>query len=46
MGTGGPGGMGTSDLKVNSGDIYYLENRAAVVRSSAQTEDIKVVIQI
>ena len=46
MGAGGPGGMGTSDLKVNSGDIYYLENRAAVVRSSAQTEDIKVVIQI
>ncbi len=29
-----------------SGDILYIENRAAVDRSASQTEDIKIIIQI
>ena len=29
-----------------SGDLLYIENRAAVTRSSSQTEDIKVIITI
>lgn len=35
-------------LKVNnlSGDIIYLDNRAAIERADAQTEDIKVIIQL
>jgi len=34
------------DAKPFSGDILYIENRAAVMRASSQTEDIKVVIGI
>ena len=40
------GGMGTNNLFPDKFDIYYLENRAPVIRSGAQTEDIKVVISI
>ena len=29
-----------------SGDIFYIDNRAAVERSNEQTEDIKVIIQL
>lgn len=29
-----------------SGDILYLDNRAAIVRSSGETQDIKIVIQL
>tara|TARA_Y100000389_G_C17470122_1_gene529647 strand:- start:2165 stop:3532 length:1368 start_codon:yes stop_codon:yes gene_type:complete len=29
-----------------SGDVLYIENRARVIRSSAQTEDIKVIITV
>ena len=36
----------SSDINPFSGDILYLENRAAITRSSAQTEDIKVIIQL
>ena len=46
-------GAGTADsatvpLDINklTGDILYVENRAAIDRSSSQTEDIKVIIQI
>ena len=37
-----------TNLKVNrlSGDILYLDNRAAIERSIEQTEDIKVIIQL
>jgi hypothetical protein len=37
-----------STLKVNnlSGEIIYLDNRAAVERADEQTEDIKVIIQL
>lgn len=31
---------------VGSGDILYVENRAAILRSADQTEDIKIVIQL
>ena len=40
------GGMGTNNVFPDKFDIYYLENRAPVIRSGAQTEDIKVVISI
>ena len=46
-------GAGTADsaavtLDINrlTGDILYIENRAAIDRSAEQTEDIKVIIQI
>lgn len=29
-----------------SGDVLYIENRASVVRSASQTEDIKVIITV
>lgn len=29
-----------------TGDVLYIDNRAAVTRSSAQTEDIKIIIQL
>jgi len=48
-----PGSTGTlssiidsSDIDNLSGDLLYLENRAAVIRSANQTEDIKVIIQL
>lgn len=48
-----PGAAGTlssiidsSDIDNLSGDLLYLENRAAVIRSANQTEDIKVIIQL
>jgi hypothetical protein len=48
-----PGATGTlssiidsSDIDNLSGDLLYLENRAAVIRSANQTEDIKVIIQL
>lgn len=37
------GGRG-AEVDAFSGDILYIENRAAIVRSSAQTEDIKIVL--
>lgn len=46
-------GAGTADsaavtLDINrlTGDILYIENRAAIDRSAEQTEDIKVIVQI
>jgi hypothetical protein len=29
----------------NSGDILYIDNRAPILRSSVQSEDVKVIIQ-
>lgn len=34
------------DINIWSGDIHYLENRAAVERDAASTEDVKIVIQL
>ena len=36
----------TLQVDAYSGEILYIENRARVVRSTAQTEDIKVIISI
>ena len=40
------GGAGVMDVFPQSFDVFYIENRAPVVRDAAQTEDIKVVISI
>ena len=29
-----------------TGDLLYIDNRAAITRSAEQTEDIKIVIQV
>ena len=49
----GPGGgtatldsAGVSEVNKASGDLLYIENRAPVERSNAQSEDIKVVITL
>jgi len=51
--TGSGSGSATVDSAVkasavdpHSGDLLYIENRARVIRSSAQTEDIKVIITV
>ena len=36
--------FGTTDIY--SGDLLYIENRARIVRSSVQTEDIKVILTV
>jgi len=46
------GGTGTvvtdsaGDVEQISGELLYLDNRAAIVRATDQTEDIKIVIQL
>jgi hypothetical protein len=40
------GTFGLGDIDFNSGEILYIENRAAIARSVDQTEDIKIVIQL
>ena len=43
----GVGGFNNSGaIDPFSGDLLYIENRAKVVRSTDQTEDIKVIIEI
>jgi len=51
--SGSLGGSGTIDsgnlfgtADIYSGDLLYIENRARIVRSSAQTEDIKVILTV
>lgn len=51
--SGSLGASGTVDsgnlfgtVDVYSGDLLYIENRARIVRSSAQTEDIKVILTV
>lgn len=34
------------DINIWSGDVYYIENRAAIERDAASTEDVKIVIQL
>ena len=36
----------SGDINIWSGDIHYIENRAAVERDPASTEDVKIVIQL
>ena len=35
-----------SDINIFKGDLLYIDNRAAVQRDAAQTEDLKIVIQL
>ena len=51
--TGSLGGSGVIDsgdlfstVDIYSGDLLYIENRARIVRSESQTEDIKVIITV
>jgi len=51
--TGNLGASGTVDsgnlfgsIDIYSGDLLYVENRARIVRSSAQTEDIKIILTV
>jgi len=51
--SGSLGASGTIDsgnlfgtIDIYSGDLLYIENRARIVRSSAQTEDIKVILTV
>ena len=39
-------GDSADDIKLLSGELLYIENRAPVTRSTDQTEDIKVVITL
>jgi hypothetical protein len=34
------------DVDPNSGEVMYIDNRAAIQRSADQTEDIKIIIQL
>lgn len=45
-GTGTLDSAQTADIDLNSGEILYIENRAAISRAVDQTEDIKIVIQL
>jgi hypothetical protein len=38
--------INTADIDHMTGEILYLENRAAITRDADQTEDIKVIIQL
>ena len=38
-------GLASPEIKQNSGDIIYIENRKKIVRSNDQIEDIKLVIE-
>lgn len=46
----GSGVIGTAinsgDINKFKGEIFYIDNRAAIERSAAQTEDLKVIIQL
>jgi len=46
----GSGVIGTpltrGDINKFKGEIFYIDNRAAIERSSAQTEDLKIIIQL
>lgn len=51
--TGSLGGTGTVDsgnlfslVDIYSGDLLYIENRARIIRSEVQTEDIKIIITV
>lgn len=37
---------GITDIDKFSGELFYIDNRAAIVRDADQTEDIKIVIQL
>ena len=45
-GSGSLDSAGDADVNLTSGEVLYVENRAAIARSTDQTEDIKIVIQL
>ena len=45
-GTGTLDSAQVADIDFTSGEILYIENRAAIARATDQTEDIKIVIQL
>ena len=36
----------SADIDLSSGEILYIDNRAAITRSAAQQEDFKIIIQL
>lgn len=38
--------LGEAEVKAFSGELLYIENRSAVERNTAQTEDIKIIVQL
>jgi len=38
-------GSSTGEYMANSGEVVFIENRAAITRSESQTEEIKIIIQ-
>ena len=36
----------SADIDLSSGEILYIDNRAAISRSAAQQEDFKIIIQL
>lgn len=45
-GTGTLDSAQVADVNLTSGEVLYIENRAAISRAADQTEDIKIVIQL
>lgn len=44
-GTGSVGSQGNPEIQRFSGDVIFVESRAAITRSASQLEDIKVIIE-
>ena len=38
-------GIASAEYNTKSGEIIYIDNRAAIPRSSSQKEDIKIVLE-
>ena len=38
-------GIGPTDVEKYSGEIVYIDNRAAITRSSSQKEEVKIVVE-
>ena len=39
------GGIAPPDIEKYSGEIIYIDNRAAITRSSSQKEEVKIVVE-
>jgi hypothetical protein len=44
-GSGSVGTQGNPEIQLFSGDVIFVESRAAITRSASQLEDIKVIIE-
>ena len=45
LGQGFTAGYANPDIKIYSGDIIYIDNRAPITRSSSQKEEVKIVVE-